>query len=402
MGRTRAGTPSRQGTVYAVIDKRTGYKSYRWKITWNGTTYGPYSVGVRHGSTERKQEENDRAALAKAKSALTKLRSRLENGEKPNREAERRTVGQQVEAFLKEADRLGRSDSTRRTYASMWKLHVKEWPIAQVRLSKFTDETLREHEHALKQAERSESTVAYVDMMLRAALRMRVGGKRLVDQDMLESVEKPAVRERREGKPFTEAQTALFFQHVTAEPWRLFFLTMYFGALRWGECAAIGWEDVNESAGGILIRRKVEKDSGRIEDTTKGKRSRWVPMPASWCALVAARREELGYPTGLLLPAESGAPLPYQECLKRFRKVLAEAELPLDRRQHDLRHSWNSHARRAGVDPRTRADVLGHSSTAQLTDGTYSHVDDELGRAAAEKVAARVRLFEEPALAKTG
>lgn len=380
------------GTVYPVVDARTGYKCYRWRISWDGTTYGPYSVGVRRGSTERKQEENDRAAKAKAETALRKFRARLEAGERPSREAERRTVGEQVAFFLKEAERRGRSASTKRTYASMYEHHVKDWPIAQVRLSKFTDDTLRDHEHALKDAERSDSTIRYVDTLLRAALRLRVGGKRLVDADVLDAVDKPAVGERREGKPFTEAQVGLFFQHAEGD-WREFYLTMYLGALRWGEDAALGWEDVDEVAGGITIRRHADNITRRILPSTKGGKDRWVPMPAGWCQLIAERRRRMGSPTGLVFPAADAGPLPYRDCVREFKAILSRAKLPDDRRQHDLRHSWNSHARRAKIDPRTRADMLGHASPSELTDGTYSQVDDELGRAATEAVAARAGLF---------
>lgn len=73
---------------------------------------------------------------------------------------------------------------------------------------------------------------------------------------------------------------------------------------------------------------------------------------------------------------ERGEPLKPWRTLRDFKAILVRAGLPV-LRFHDLRHSAARLLLLYGVDVKTVADILGHSST-HLTQNTYQHVLPQL------------------------
>jgi integrase len=69
----------------------------------------------------------------------------------------------------------------------------------------------------------------------------------------------------------------------------------------------------------------------------------------------------------------------------RLRALLSQAGLPSDLRFHDLRHSIATLWLAAGVDVKTAADLLGHS-TPVITMTTYAHSDDKRKQDAVERL----------------
>ena len=64
-----------------------------------------------------------------------------------------------------------------------------------------------------------------------------------------------------------------------------------------------------------------------------------------------------------------------------MKRILKKAGLP-DIRFHDLRHTFATHALANGVDPKTLADILGHTN-ASFTLDTYAHVTSDMQKQAA-------------------
>jgi integrase len=70
---------------------------------------------------------------------------------------------------------------------------------------------------------------------------------------------------------------------------------------------------------------------------------------------------------------------------RHFQKLADDAGLPVIG-LHDLRHTNASIALAAGVDIKVVSDRLGHSTTA-ITADLYTHVNRNVGRAAADRIA---------------
>jgi integrase len=89
--------------------------------------------------------------------------------------------------------------------------------------------------------------------------------------------------------------------------------------------------------------------------------------------------------SGLVFTREDGRPLRPEYVTRHFQRLAAEAGLPVIR-LHDLRHTNASIALTAGVDLKVVSDRLGHSTTA-ITADLYTHVNRNVGRAAADRIA---------------
>jgi integrase len=89
--------------------------------------------------------------------------------------------------------------------------------------------------------------------------------------------------------------------------------------------------------------------------------------------------------SGLVLTREDGRPLRPEYVTRHFQRLAGEAGLPVIR-LHDLRHTNASMALAAGVHIKVVSDRLGHSTTA-ITADLYTHVNRNVGRAAADRIA---------------
>ena len=165
-------------------------------------------------------------------------------------------------------------------------------------------------------------------------------------------------------------------------------VTLFLGltGLRFGELRGLRARDVtNVPYPAVVVARSLPQ-SGRtgkvIERTsTKSGRSRIVPLLSLALPLVEARLEGLG-PDELLFPASQGGYLHAQN----WRRAVRWNETTDGRRPHDLRHTAASLWIAAGVDIKTIAVWLGHSST-KLTLDTYGHLmGTDAERAAIERI----------------
>lgn len=89
---------------------------------------------------------------------------------------------------------------------------------------------------------------------------------------------------------------------------------------------------------------------------------------------------------GLVFADEIGRPLSSYHVSRRFKKLLALAELPA-MRYHDLRHGAASLMAVQGVPSRVAMEILGHAQIS-TTMNIYAHVAPELQEEAMSKVAA--------------
>lgn len=166
--------------------------------------------------------------------------------------------------------------------------------------------------------------------------------------------------------------------------------------MRRGELCGLRFDDFDTNAGSLAVKRQVVINDGKLVVTrTKTKTTRVVPLDAATCRLLEQHRrgaeaaaEALGVTlrgTAYLFSLRPGneSPLRPDGVSARFAKVADLAGVHC--RFHDLRHLCGTQMIAAGVDAKTVADRLGHS-TPVVTLAFYTHSVSETQRQAADVI----------------
>lgn len=135
--------------------------------------------------------------------------------------------------------------------------------------------------------------------------------------------------------------------------------------LRRSECVRLTWAD-------------IRGNTVHVRGTKTAASTRTIPVAAEDARAMLARRREMGYLFAFAGP--SGRPVCGSSLLRWM-------ETHTDYTVHDLRHTYATRARQAGVDVETLQRLLGHARV-ETTLGIYRHVTDEEIEVAAAKIAA--------------
>lgn len=199
-------------------------------------------------------------------------------------------------------------------------------------------------------------------------------------------------------------------RQITADPMQraLWYVLATTGARR-GEVCGLRWDDLDEVAGVLSIRRSRVSAGGRtVESAPKTRRGhrRIALDPATLQVLSewrrAQRRERMRagpawedsddhvftHLVYFTKPVRHGVPLEPGWVSMAFRRIVKDSGLP-PIRLHGLRHSWATAALEAGEHLRAVADHLGHADTA-VTDRTYMHTVRRVQDVTALRVAALI------------
>jgi integrase len=267
----------------------------------------------------------------------------------------------------------------------------------------------------------SPSTVAHVHRTLRKALTDAVQVEQLLATNPAERAKLPRTRRGEPGTIWTPSQLATFLEQAATHRLFAFFrLAAYTGARR-GELLALRWPALDLDAAEVTLLGSTDViDGERVDDTTKGGRSRVVSLDAGTVAVMREhRRRQLTErmkagprwrESGLVFTAEGGAALYPDTLTALMRKLVAdhnepaipgrgpghprtllpapEAPLPAAR-LHDLRHVHATTLLLAGVPVHVVANRLGHADPS-TTLRVYAHVLREQASAAADVFAAAV------------
>ena len=140
--------------------------------------------------------------------------------------------------------------------------------------------------------------------------------------------------------------------------------------MRSGELLQLRWEDVDLQARTLQVRLRRTVVNGRIEppETMKGRRS----IRLSRTSVGALRQHERV--SEWVFCSRAGTSISVHNLHNRsWKPLLRKADLPLDTRFHDLRHTCATLLLTRGVHPKIVQELLGHSSIS-ITLDTYSHV----------------------------
>jgi integrase len=243
----------------------------------------------------------------------------------------------------------------------------------------------------------SARTVRYTHAILSSAFKQAIKWHMLT-RNPCEAVELPRA-ERREMQAFSPEDAGQFLRAAKDDEQGIIFAFALATGMRPEEYLALKWSDVELDRGVAIVRRALvwRRGGGWYFDEPKTSRSRrTVPLPASLVkSLIAHRRKqakarlragsqyqnnELVFATG------EGSPHNSRNLTNRhFRPILKRANLSLDFRLYDLRHSCATLLLSVGENPKVVSERLGHASIV-LTLDTYSHVLPSMQQAATAKL----------------
>jgi integrase len=243
----------------------------------------------------------------------------------------------------------------------------------------------------------SPSTIRRVHAVISSALNTAVK-RRLIPYSPAEHIELAPENPRR-PKPWSAEQCQTFLRHAAGRNDRLenlYHLLLVTG-MRRGEAIGLRWEDVDLDGKALFVVQQITEVHGRgVVGTPKTKRgTRVIPIDQESVDMLQRQKETQDLErsawgpewndAGLIFTREDGRPLRPEYATRHFQALAKQAGLPAVR-LHDLRHTNASLALAAGVEMKVVSDRLGHSQIS-ITADLYTHVNQAVGRAAAEKIA---------------
>lgn len=176
--------------------------------------------------------------------------------------------------------------------------------------------------------------------------------------------------------------------------WHALWALIATAGLRIAESLALTWDDIDEDARTVTIRRTLHRHQGEWgwrQPKTRGSR-RTVHLTATALTALHAHglrqaQEQLRAGKrrrGLVFATPSGSPVHATNVLRDLKADLRLAGLP-EVTIHQLRHSAASVMLEAGVPLKLVSDQLGHS-TIRITADLYAHVSPATAREAADRV----------------
>ena len=304
----------------------------------------------------------------------------------------RQTLGQFLDRWLQDSVKPTNRPRTYETYSEKARLHIVP-DLGNVPLANLAPQHLQQLYAKKLEAGLAPATVNLIHVVLHRSLKQaqRSG---VVGRNVAEDVDPPA-RTRLDGtdKALTAPQIGRLLVAMRGhryEPlWRILLAT----GLRFGEAAALRWEDVDLNERTVAVRRSLTRVPGGYAftppKTARGRRI--IPLPAAAAEtlrthqdhqeLVQRAQASSWEPLDLVFPNSLGKPLREAPVLAAFHKVLEQAGLPRHR-LHDLRHTYATRLFANNAHVRAVQELMGHSRSDMTLEIYASSVPDVLRDAA--------------------
>lgn len=247
--------------------------------------------------------------------------------------------------------------------------------LVDMQVGRITPPDIQTALNGLTARQLSRKTVLHTLAPLRMCLSAAVESG-LIRRSPVRGISLPAMTYERRAKSLTDADEAALVELLTAPQWRRghiedgnqavrdALLLILRTGLRRSECVRLTWADIRGNT--VYVRGTKTASSTRI-----------VPVAAPDALAMLERRRSAGYMYAFA--GMSGRPVAGSSLLRWM-------EVHTDYTVHDLRHTYATRARQAGVDVEVLQQLLGHSRV-ETTLGIYRHVSDDEIETAAAKIA---------------
>ncbi len=350
---------------------------WRWEIVLG---YATKPDGTRSRKTKSGTAKNE----TEAKKALTLARADKERGMLAT--PDKVTVSEYLKNWLEgRAPRLAKNSVT--SYAGLIRLHIAP-NIGEKRLQALKPLDLRNLYTLLLEKGLSGRSVRYVHGLLYSAFKEAVRLE-ITYRNVAEAVTPEVPTENRNAKAsqaWTADEAVKFLSVARGDTlYALFYIMLTLG-LRRGEACGLRWQDINLEQRKLRINQTIVTIGGKATPSapkTKGS-ARPLGIPPELFEVLRLHRamqaqlhleNGVSPETDYVFTTRTGTaihPDNVNRSLERLCKVAGVRQV----RVHDLRHTYASLARRAGVSLEMVSEKLGHAR-ASFTGDVYVHTFDD-------------------------
>lgn len=153
--------------------------------------------------------------------------------------------------------------------------------------------------------------------------------------------------------------------------WRDMIVVALETGLRFGELAALSWDNLDMQRKEMTIRQAFSRG---VLGSPKNNRTRRIPMTNSVVEILEKTKQRRGYVFTM-----EGKPVRQVACIKKLHRICKKAGLR-NIGWHVLRHTFASHLAQSGANLVAVQSLLGHSDIR--TTMRYAHINDEVLRTA--------------------
>jgi integrase len=305
------------------------------------------------------------------------------------------TVGEFLDTWLDTTAKPSVRPRTLAEYTDTLRLYVRPH-LGGAKLARLAPADVRGMLQALREQGLAPRTVRKAHEVLRNALEQAVSDRLISDNPARSRLVKKALPQKVKNPPETlpAADVPALLDVAKDERLGALFALLALTGLRPSEALALRWSDLSGST--LSVTRAFVYKAGLDEHFAPPKSDtsrRAVALPSVVVGLLrehrkrqAAERLAAGpawNDQDLIFANEHGGPVRQDHLRSPWKRIKKAAELPAKLTIYGLRHSAATLMLEQGIALKVVSDVLGHSTIA-LTADTYSHVNAEMKRHAAD------------------
>lgn len=328
---------------------------------------------------------------------LRKVTADIDNG--VYQEPSRITVGQWMDTWC--AEFIGNvKEDTAKLYEQIIRTHIKP-AFGGTKLQALQTVTIQRLYNKMIEDGKSAKTVKNVHGVMTASLGQAMAlGYRPNNPASLCKL--PRVQQA-EMLPLDMPEASTFLDTIKGHRLRILYSVAMLTGMREGELLGMVWKNVDFERGTIridrqLLRPRRKGEVYRFGPPKNGKERTITPAPSVMAMLKEQKHTQnkqrlqagpawySGEFAGLVFTDEAGVQIKYHTLLDNYKALLKQAGL-VERRFHDLRHTYAVLSLISGTDPKSVSASLGHATVAFTLD-RYSHFTETMQKRSAANMEA--------------